>query len=273
MQLWHLTFSTDKRFVLFTDEIKRRRALRRIIGMASAELILYCLVDDHLHLVVLCTGKRAATLLRAIQLALRPHLAGRIDVDRRSVAGRSHLEWLLRYHLNQVDKHGLKVHPALWSGSCFQELAGARCLVDLCSRLDEVLPRLARYAAHEMIGLPGRDIAPMGLVQVRAAGVVRVAQAAGISLLARPGMKGQGTVEMLAKRTVAQLVVEAGIPPLELAWLFKQDASTIRRWRRPAVAPELLRAVRVRLALEDLVASLSMTAQAAALEGAQGQRG
>lgn len=255
MKLWHVTFSSATRHALFPGAPLRRAALRRVIALAAGELVLYSLVDDHLHLVTHCSVSRAPVLERAIVLALRPLVMGQISTHRRPVEGRSHLLSLLRYHLNQVVKHDIEgACPALWEGSCFQDLSGARRLVDIRPRLAELLPRAGRLLPHELVGLPRREIEPASDRVLRRAGVDRLASAAGVSLLTGPALTGRTRQVVLARRATAQLAAGAGISSMELRWFFDADQSTVWRWRRPTVDSWNLRAIRVRISLEDLIA-------------------
>lgn len=106
--------------------------------------MLFCIVDDHLHVVLLCEAQQAGVLSRELLLALRPLTGPNLaPAFVRPVEGRGHLEWLVRYVLEQPTKHGLPGHPALWPGSCFPDLVGARRLpgLSLRLRLSEALPR------------------------------------------------------------------------------------------------------------------------------------
>jgi len=54
MKYWHLTFSSDGRHPLFPSECLRRAALWAIARVKKCEILLFCIVDDHLHLVIRC---------------------------------------------------------------------------------------------------------------------------------------------------------------------------------------------------------------------------
>lgn len=257
MELWHLTFSSTTRHTLFPSEGQRRAALAKVVQIAGAELLLYDIVDDHLHLVVWCSDARKSVLLRALLLGLRPLASTDLAAAHpKRVEGRSHLQWLVTYLLLQVEKHGLAAHPALWTGSCFQDLVGARYLLPLSGRLAQVLPRLRLSTLQEIVGLPAHPITPVGLDQLRALGPVRLVAAAGSALLVGPELRGKAATVMCAKRVVAQLGTAAKIPTRELAWALDVDASTIHRSKDVPSSPRHVRAVGVRLALEELVATL-----------------
>ena len=59
-KLWHITFSSDGRLPLFAGEAGRLSALHRLAAVAGREAILYSIVDDHLHLLVLCCRARVS---------------------------------------------------------------------------------------------------------------------------------------------------------------------------------------------------------------------
>lgn len=257
MKLWHLTFSSTTRHTLFPTEAQLRAALSKVLSIAGAELVLYDIVDDHLHLVVWCTEARRSVLQRVVLLGLRPLASTEIAAAHpRLVEGRSHLQWLVQYLLLQVEKHGLAAHPALWTGSCFQDLVGARCVVPLAGRLAKALPRLRLATVQEIVGLPARPIEPVGIDRVRALGATRLVAAAASALVVGPELRGKSGAVIRAKRVVAQMGIAADIPTRELAWAIGADRSRINRLRHQPNEPRLVRAVAIRLALEELVATL-----------------
>jgi hypothetical protein len=257
MEFWHLTFASTTRHTLFPTEAQLRAALSKVLSITKAELLLYDLVDDHLHVVIWCSEARRMVLQRALLLALRPLASTELAAAHpKRIEGRSHLLWLVRYLLLQVEKHGLAAHPALWSGSCFQDLVGARCVLPLSARLARALPRLRLSMVQEIVGIPLHPIEPISAARLRALGPVRLVSAAGSALLVGPELRGKSSAVMCAKRAVAQLGWAANIPTRELAWAVETDASSIRRWKDSPCEPRHLRAVGVRLALEQLVEAL-----------------
>lgn len=257
MEFWHLTFASTTRHTLFPTEAQLRAALSKVVSIAGAELLLYDLVDDHLHVVIWCSEARKTALLRALLLALRPLAATELAAAHpKRIEGRSHLLWLVRYVLLQAEKHGLAAHPALWTGSCFQELVGARSVLPLAARLARALPRLRLSTVQEIVGVPARPIEPIGSEHLRALGPARLVAAAGSALLVGPELSGKSPAVMRAKRVVAQLGWAAKIPTRELAWAVGADASSLRRWKDAPPEDKHLRAVGIRLALEQLVEAL-----------------
>jgi hypothetical protein len=173
MALWHLTLASDGRLPLFPTEAERRLGLLALVRVALHELVLFCIVDDHLHAVLLAALERIGQLRSALSRAL-----GLAGSSVKQVESRSHMQWLVRYLVTQPAHHKLCDHPALWSGSCFQDLVGARALDGLRLRLAEALPRLRLEELCEMAGLGWRVPVPVDDQAVRAAGAPRLAAAA-----------------------------------------------------------------------------------------------
>lgn len=250
MPLSHLTWSARGRLALFPREELRRAALRSLSRVAGAQVLLFGLADDHLHVVV---EGPPGPLARAVLLALRPRAASVLDPAHvRPVEDRSHLGWLVGSLLGQPDKHGLPVHPALWTGSCFPDLVGARRLFPgMAGRLAAQLPRYRLRQAYQDLGLSTAPLQPADDDAARAAGSSRILAAAGAALAAGPDLSGKAAERVLARKAAAIVAAQCGIHPTEVAWAMGQPLRSARRLADDAVDPALLQAVRLRLALED----------------------
>ena len=136
------TFATWQRSAIFLDEGERRDFLRALVA-AVPDLLLFALVDDHLHLVV-ATDQPAAVAGIVLKM-LRHRCPSRIDAPRRTaVEGRAHLERLVGYLGLQPEKHGLAAVGALYPGGSLIDLLGARRLEGFDpERLWRHLPRWA----------------------------------------------------------------------------------------------------------------------------------
>lgn len=254
---WHLTLSAEGRHALFPSEERRRAAVRALSRVAADRLLLFCVVDDHVHLVV--QGERAAAglLARALSRSLQPISAGGLQPAHiREVSGRSHLEGLVRYLLTQPARHGLDVRPALWSGSCFADLVGARHVAPgLGARLSEALPRYRLRAAYAAVGLPEAPLVPATDAELRAAGATALVRAAGSVLAVGPALLGKAAPVVLARRAAVILASTAGIHTEEIAWALGQPPRSVRRLAEVPVPPAVLAALRLRLALEAAAAA------------------
>jgi hypothetical protein len=254
MSLYHLTIATDGRTLLCKNEEERRWTVRALVRIALLELVLFCVVDEHLHAVLWGSLRRIGFLRSALTRSLQAHLEVPLQSSHlREVKTRAHLEWLVRYVLTQPSHHGLASPPALWTGSCFQDLLGARAIDGFQLRAREALPRLSLPAVCEMVGLK-RLPAPLGDPALREAGAKRLQEAASAALCIGPGLAGRSSLECHARDAITVLGEGAGIATNDLAWVTGVTANGIRRHRGATVDDALLRAVRVRLALEQAVA-------------------
>jgi len=253
MSLHHLTLATDGRNPLCRNEEQRRVAVRTLARIALLELVLFCIVDEHLHAVLWGTLRRLGQLRSALTRALR----SRLDVpiqgsDLRDVKSRAHLEWLVKYVVSQTEHHGLAVPTAPWTGSCFQDLVGARVIDGLVRRTQEAPPR---PSVASVCGRVGRSTTPtpVGDAVIRELGAARLLDAASAALCASPTLTGRSALETRVRDTVAVMGAGAGISTLDLAWVLRITPSATRRHLAASVDKRTQRAVRVRLALERQV--------------------
>jgi hypothetical protein len=251
VEFFHSTLASDGRMPAFATEVQRRGGVRALIRCAGPRLALFCLADDHAH--VVSAGSRGETghLGRAVRAALAHASGVAIDAARiRPVESRSHAEWLARrYIVGQAEKHGLRDDPALYSGSCFQDLAGARRVVDL--RIDELLPRFRIEDVMPAVGLPAHRITPVGKGDIRRLGVTRVAEAAAAAL-ALDNLRGLTAPVVAARRVAVQLCDRASIARSEIAHGLRLSMRAVRMIVAEPFDMTLARAVCVRLALEEL---------------------
>jgi hypothetical protein len=251
MRPWHTNNAARTRLTLFPTAESNRQAVWAMVRCAGTELALFCIVDDHLHTVLLCDDATMVRRARALTRVTRN--LTRVEVNPtyvRPVAGRKHLLTLFDYILNQVTKHGLDVHPALWEGSCFCDLVGARLLPGLHLRIREALPRTTHRDALEAVGLGSRPLQPVDLDTIRALGAQRLLAAAAFAHCADPSLRGRRPPEVKARRAACKLAKQAGIPLSELAWLMGVTPRAARRMAAAAIPQEHETVVRTRLALE-----------------------
>lgn len=253
----HFTFSSDGRHPLFPTLARRRAAVRCILRVAP-ECILFCVVDDHLHVVVVADRARTGRIAASLLQALRPIAAAALLPARAvPVETRRHLEFLAdRYILEQSKKHGLAEPPALFEGSCFLDLAGA-WVVDpaIATRLVAAMPRYRIRRAFRAVGLEEKPIVPLPDEAIRLLGAARIVAASECAMAAAPGSRGNGPVERLARCAAVQLATTVGIAIDEAAFALGITRSSAVRLSHRAVPSNVLAAIRKRLALEVLVAS------------------
>jgi hypothetical protein len=263
--LWHLTLTADGRQALFPTEALLRRALRILAETVGSRTLLFCIVDDHIHDVVCCSRTEAGRLGQSLNLALRPIASVPFNrrTDIRPVENRHHLERLVGYLLTQAQHHGLPGHPGLWSGSCFADLVGARVIKALGLPILEFLPRLRLTAVAETVGLhlPTADGEDRGIC---GAGAARIAAAASAALAVDPLLAGNSCAVVQARAAASVLAARAGIATRETASALGVSMRTTQRLALGVHDEKLLSAVRLRLALEDMVAEGSGTVLSAA---------
>lgn len=249
----HLTFSSVGRLALFTTEALRRVAVRTVVRVAGDRLVLFCVVDDHTHVVIVCEVGRenviAGGLLRALRSISRAEVA---SPHVRLVERRAHLSWLVPYSIDQTAHHGIEGHPACWSGSCFQDLVGARAIGFTDARIRTALPRFSRRDFFRMAGLP--LIVPADDSAIRRAGAARIVEASAAAVAADPALQGNGAEIVLARRIAAATGVRAGVSVADLAWTLEVTPRAARRLAAAPLPVHVLDAARMQLAISEAVA-------------------
>jgi hypothetical protein len=251
MDLWQITITSKGRLPLFPTEAERRRAVRTLARVAGQLLAIFCIVDDHLHLVVVCSRPGAGRLAQAVERALGHLAASPFDPAHfEKVKDRRHLETLVGYVLGQPVRHGLPDHPALWTGSAFLDLVGARILPGLNLRLRQILPRLGTRPILRAVGLGGIDLRPLTLKDMREAGAHALAVSAAAALAAPPEPGDNATPSRLARRATVRLGRLSGFTVSEIATALGIHPRSVKRLAHRPVDDRILDAVRLRLALE-----------------------
>ncbi len=256
---WQLTFSSGGRQPLFPTEATRRAAIRTLLRVTGDALVLFSIVDDHVHVVLFCprplAGRRAQALHRALApVASAPLRPAHIS----AVEDRSHLRWLVTYLLRQPVKHQLGEHPALWTGGCFADLVGARLPGTLATSLRLALPRFRLRTAYGAVGLPPVPIEALDDRALASCGLGRIVSATAAALCLDPALSGSGAAIVDARRAVVAASTVARFPAGHVAETLGISPRTVRRYRQEGADAGALRAVRMRLALEDVVRAASL---------------
>jgi len=239
MATWHVTCAADGRMRLFPDETSLRAAVRTIARVVGRRSLLFCVADEHVHLVLdgerRATGHRAGGVVRALN-SLRP--GARLEGARvRPVADRGHLTSLIRYLCAQPAHHGLPGHPALWTGSCFPDLVGARALDGYDGGLlRRALPRWRSSDTARCLGLRSSP-APASDDELATAGLDRVLAAAAAAFAAPPSLLGRTSAPLRARRAGAALARRVGIRAPAVAGRLGSPPATCAGWRPAARAP------------------------------------
>jgi hypothetical protein len=255
MQLWHLNIASRTRHALFPSEALRLQAVTKLVSICGNTMVLFCIVDDHLHWVVLCDRCQCSTIARAAKLAVAALTSTATkSVHIEPVNGRNHLETLRSYILLQTIRHGLPGHPALWSGSCFPDLVGARWIPELRLRLQDVLPRCTQADLCRDLALPLRQLEPSELTELRTGGASSLVAAAAAACGATPELRGKRRETVRARRVACSLARAVDMPLREVAWALGIHPGNARKLLTTPVEPEALLATRRRITLEQVVA-------------------
>lgn len=255
MECAHLTFSSSDRLPLFVDERLRRLAVRRLCTVVGHALVLFCVVDDHIHVVLVRDGRPWRRLAQSVLFALRPVSQSELQPAHITpVEGRRHLRRLVDYLLGQPSHHALKAHAALFGGSCFPHLVGARALPSGRLQLSWLLPRLSLAEIYAAVGLDA-VVSPLDDAAVRGVGSRRIASAAAAAHGVGPALSSRREADVEARRTAAHLARAAGLGGAETGWVLELTGRSVRRLLSQSPSREGLHAARLQLALEEAVRS------------------
>lgn len=260
MEEWHVSVAKDGRGVLFPDEATLRRGVRSMARILKDQALLFCVVDDHLHLLVRGDRARVGHLGQAVVQSLLPVVQGRFEPTWiGQVRSRRHLETLVEYLLLQTLHHKLSVHPASWTGSCIHDLLGTRLLSGLVLRIGEALPRMdVVREARVRVGLGTAPLLPLPFEAVRALGVHRLREACAAVACTDQTLQGNGPDVVQARRALVALGTAGGASTALLAQVLGCSARSIQLLRHLAPAEPFVQAVHLRLALEERVRGLPM---------------
>jgi hypothetical protein len=261
-KLYQLGLTSRTRLPLFPDAARQRQAVVRLAAALGGKLVAFGLFA-HGHLGALEDEARIGLLRRTVRSVLQPIAALPIEpVWCEVVDSRKHLRSLLRYWICQLEHHGLPGHPALWDGSCFLDLVGARRVPGLVLRCRELLPEVRVSELLSLVGLPATAVHPLDDARVRALGLPRIASAAAAAL-GLSSLDGKTAASMAGKRLVMQMANTVELAAREARGVLGVCRSTGRRLASSLHDAELHRAVRTRLAIEEAViaAALPQAAQ------------
>jgi len=253
MNLAHVTVATAGRLALALDETALRAVVRAIV--ARHDLLLFDVVDDHVHAAL--EAERPALAARGLRWTLEattgpgvrwqaPHV--------QPIEGRRHLERLVGYLLEQPARHELPVHPALWTGSCFLDLVGARRLAGFdAARLRAHLPRLRERALREAVGLGSDPLAPAERAAWDRVGPRRLVELASATVAAGPDLRGRSAPVVAARALAARIAQGLGLGTSPVARALGVTPRAVRRLASRPADRALMRAIGLRYALEERV--------------------
>ncbi len=254
MGAWHLTLSSVGRNPLFPQAHALFGAIRKLGRVAGTSMTLFSIVDEHLHVGMLGERREAGRVARRIVLALRPLASAELETARiRAVGNRSHMQWLVPYLLDQPRHHGLPEHPALYLGSCFPDLVGARVVKGLRLCIRQALPRFRLSDAFRAVGLRPVDLVLPTTDRIRTAGAARLVASAAAALCVEVGLQDRSIPTVQARTAVCRIARAVGIPTSETAFALNLTPRAARRLAHKPLPEPIIRCVALRFALEDVV--------------------
>ncbi len=258
MYTWHLTYSSGGRQAFFPTAGGALAGVHALLPSAGDRLAAFCVVDDHVHAAPVASAADLPHLRRSLLRSLRAVTPVPVTPpDVRKVDSRSYLTWLVRYLLLQPRKHGLPGHPALWPGSFFLDLAGARNLPGLDLQLLRVLPRFRLRTAFQVLELGEEPLESLSDEQVAWLPLRAVVRAAAHATGAPPDPTGRTLPEQRARRAAAHLLSDVGLTRSQIGQALERPRQTVHDILSFPPDPRDLAALRRRLALEDRIATLA----------------
>jgi putative transposase len=156
----------DRNLIFFEREnyLHFLRLMRRHLVERSLDVLAYCLMPNHYHLLVQCRTGEVSGAMQRLSMAYTKAMNRRykrvgslFQGQFRAIAVDSdeYLYHLTRYiHFNPV-KAGIASHPADWEFSSFLEYAGLRS--GTLPRLDVLQRQFASEAEYQRLLKPGHD--------------------------------------------------------------------------------------------------------------------
>ncbi len=224
--------------------------LHALAGAAGRNMVLFALVDDHVHLVVIVDPVNRFRVQGALTKVLNHRSATPFGVPNvKPVESREHMKRLVGYLLTQNEHHGIPGDPATLTGSCFADLAGARRIPGMALRIGAALPRFRTREAYAVVGLAD-ELTPATDEQVRGLGPHRLADFVAQTFAVGPALLGNTPTTARARRVCVRLGVDVGMRAADMALPLGITATAAARLAKRAVDDADLCAVRLRITLE-----------------------
>ena len=234
-RIFHMPFGSVGRLPMFPNTAAVLGTVRGISACAPNRVLLVNAVPGHIHPVIEC-GDSFDREARRLRRAVDPHVRGDVEPPfQRAVTSIGHLQTLVRYVFEQQPAHGLAIDPALWPGSSFQDLAGARHLPALGSALTRWLPRLDLADVYAIVGLP------------------RLYDAVSIAACVDPRVHPRAPGATCARAAFVQLTSRLDFSEQAIREALSISRRSVSRLRQMPTPEPIVTAARTRIALEDFV--------------------
>lgn len=233
-----------------TPEARRILAAAVHECCAPAGLLGFALADNHLHLELTCDRAMAGRVARRLALMLGWRLKILEGVEMRfikPILDGAHLANTFRYLARQAERHGIDPSFDPWcETTSVPDLLGLRPAGrHVIEQVRTWLPRTTQDDVMRLIGLPGLREVP------RANEPLDEVVDAALAAMMLPSLAGAGREVCRARRAIVA-VVGARMSTAELAQLVGLSPCSLRRVRRQAADPALVRAIELQLGLRQL---------------------
>lgn len=249
----HITLRLADGRVLATSPAARRAAARCISRVGAARgLLVFRIVDTHIHVVARGGRAQAGALAQVLESALRrvlrlpvPFEAARLV----EIADHAHLSSAARYALRQDGRHEVWIDE-LHDGSSLPDLLGWRVLGaeagDYPERARTELPRLSGADLWELVRAHGAVLDVRGCEPRLAR--ARLADAAA-GALGLANVRGSTAPQVQARSAAVHAALACGLGSLETAELLGMSRRAVQRMRNQRPDAALVRAVGWQLAV------------------------
>ncbi|MBW2736468.1 MAG: hypothetical protein JRH20_29120 [Deltaproteobacteria bacterium] len=229
--------------VIAPDPLDRRLIARIVLNQArDHQLLVFALVDSHLHLEVVEPFAKAMELARCIEIAvtlrLRPKV-GFAPAHPKAIRDQSHLYHCFDYILRQYAHHGVNWDPFM-DASSLPDLLGMRLVGHYTAQhVRRLLPRVKREKLLGYLGISALDPTDAPLDQL-----VNATCAAACL----PTLTGKSRKQQRA-RTAAITAAGDKLKVNHLAALLGVHRRSVERSRQKHADLDLVAAIRLQLAL------------------------
>ncbi len=259
MDAFHITFQSPRRVTFPRDRPTVRAAVRTIVRVCGAALLVFHLSDTHVHVVVFAGRARAGRLAQALGRALASLFTASLPpAGIEAIKDGGHLRSTFGYVLCNDERHGVVPDP--WrENSNLPDLLGARLTAfATVPATRDALPRITGEYLREIAGWssvpPAPEADPLNVDHVRG----HLADAAA-SIVAHRDLASKRPEVVLARTAAAHVGAAAGLPAGELAALLELTPSTLFRLRQNPAPGAAIRALETQLRMR---AALPLPAEA-----------
>lgn len=252
MNLYHLIYASIGRLPFFTSANGYHSAIRALAKVSKNRIVAFAVMDDHIHVVLFEDSGAERHRAKALLQALSPLTS--VGIERAHIVpieSRIHMHRELMYMLRQPSHHKLKGHEALWRGSCFPDLVGARYVEGLQLQVEKALPRFNVGQILGAMGVQKKHIIPLENAEIKGVGLSRFIDCAIDALCAPSPLSGKSYQTIGARAAVCQLAHAAGFKPAEVADSLNISRQSFYSALKRTVASEAIQSIRVRLNLEN----------------------